>query len=511
MSRLERREQEAAEKKSRKSFFKKNEDTKEAMDSDMKEAKPNIFKRFKNWFSGLKRWKKILLIALVTLLVVAVIAAGAVYYYFSSIFEEVHEETPADYDLSLTAVDGYYNILLLGVDTRDMENLKTRSDAMMIVSINEETSDVKILSVYRDTYLKLGTTPTYDKATHACIYGGPEMTMATLNQAMDLNLSNYVVVNFKAVADLVDAVGGIEVDVQDYEIQQLNKYTRQTAKNIGRKKYQKVKKAGLQTLDGCQAVSYSRIRKGVGDDFKRTERMRTVVSLTMDKMKTMSFKDLKDIVKMMTPQVQTNLSKKNILGLAIRLPQYNIIDTTGWPYTVSTGQINKRSMVFPNTLVSNVIRLHKEFFGQEDYTPSASVTSISAEIIRRIEEARKNDELENEKDVDTQKPQNPTDTVIPEDGEGGENDTGTGDGGNTGGTEGGNTGGDNTGGGNTGGDTGTGDGGSTGGTEDGGSTGDGNTGGSEGSGGGDNTGGEGTGSGEGTGGAAGSTVSDEAA
>ena len=215
----------------------------------------------------------------------------------------------------------------------------------------------------------------------------------------------------------------------------------------------------MQTLDGCQAVSYSRIRKGVGDDFKRTERMRTVVSLTMEKMKTMSFKDLKGIVKMMNPQVQTNLSKNNILGLAIRLPQYNIVDTTGWPYTVSTGQINKRSYVFPNSLVSNVIRLHKEFFGQEDYTPSSKVQSISAEIIRRIEEARKKAELENEQEVDPNTPVNPDTPLIPEDGTEGDN-PGSNEGGDTGneggdtGNEGGNTGneGGNDGSGDTGGD-----------------------------------------------------------
>ena len=442
-----------------------------------KEKKPGIFARFKNWFKGLSKGKRIALIAVTSIVVLVLIALGVAYWYFTTIFDDIHEETPDDYDLSLTAVDGYYNILLMGVDTRDMDNLKTRSDAMMVVSINEETSDVKILSVYRDTYLKLGNTSTYDKTTHACVYGGPEMTMTTLNQALDLNISNYVVVNFKAVADLVDAVGGIEVDVQQYEIQQLNKYTKETANNIGRKKYQLVESAGVQTLDGCQAVSYSRIRKGVGDDFKRTERMRTVVSLTMEKMKTMSFKDLKGIVKMMTPQVQTNLSKNNILGLAIRLPQYNIVDTTGWPYTVSTGQINKRSYVFPNSLVSNVIRLHKEFFGQEDYTPSSKVQSISAEIIRRIEEARKKAELEKEQQVDPSTPVNPDTPLIPEDGTEGEN---------PGGNEGGNGGS-----GNEGGNEGSGDqGGSEGGNE-----GSGDQGGNSGNEGGDSSGGDGTGDG----------------
>lgn len=341
--------------------------------------------RFKEWFMAQPKWKRIAMsvaTAVVTILLILLIAA---YAFFSSIFGDIFKKTPEDYDLSLKAVDGYYNILLLGVDSRDMDNIEgTRSDAIMVVSISEDTYDVNILSVYRDTFLKMGDKSSYEKITHACMYGGPEMTMKSLNQAMDLDISNYVVVNFNAVADLVDAVGGIEVDVQDYEIQQLNKYTIETAQNIGKKDYKLVEKAGKQTLEGVQAVSYSRIRKGVGDDFKRTERMRTVLTLTMEKMKDMSFSKLTKIIKMMTPQVQTNISKGNILALAVRLPKYNIMGTTGWPYNVKGGTINGASVVIPSDLTSNVIQLHKEFFGQEDYMPSDTVVSISNAIIDKV-------------------------------------------------------------------------------------------------------------------------------
>lgn len=375
-----------------------------------KKTKGKKLARFKNWFKGLKTWKKVAFIVSIALLVIIIVGGALAYAYFSSIFDDIHKATPEDYDLSLVDVDGYYNILLLGVDSRDMDNLdNTRSDAIMMVSINKDTNEVKLLSVYRDTYMKMGDTSTYDKITHACYYDGPEMTMKTMNQAMDLNISNYVVVNFKAVADLVDAVGGIEVDVQDYEINQLNKYTIETAENIGRDDYKLVEKAGVQTLEGVQAVSYGRIRKGVGDDFKRTERMRTVISLVMDEMKEMSFKELKKIIKMMTPQVKTNLSKNDILGLAIRLPQYNITDTTGWPYNVSTGYIDGVSYVFPSNLADNVIKLHKEFFGREDYMISATVSSISSTIAQRIEAARQSNQL---KDEETEiKPNKPQESV----------------------------------------------------------------------------------------------------
>ena len=253
------------------------------------EKKAKEKKTFKQWICGLKTWQKITL-AVATVLVLALLILGIVAYgYLNSIVDEMHEPTPENYDLSLVDVDGYINILLLGVDSRDMSNLKgTRSDMIMIASINKDTNDVKLTSVYRDTYLKLGDTSTYDKITHACVYGGPEMTMKSLNQAMDLNITNYAIVNFKAVADLVDAVGGITVDVQQAEIYQLNKYTKETAKNIGRKNYNLVSEPGVQTLEGVQAVSYGRIRKGVGDDFKRTERMRIVVSKVFEKAKAFS-------------------------------------------------------------------------------------------------------------------------------------------------------------------------------------------------------------------------------
>ena len=413
----------------------------------IKEAIKAKWNQFKEWFKQQERWKQIAIMvgtSIVTLLLIIVIV---VFGIFSSIFGDIFKASPDDYDLSLTAVDGYYNILLLGVDSRDMKDLEgTRSDAIMVVSISEDTSDVKILSVYRDTYLKMGETSTYDKITHSCVYGGPEMTMKSLNQALDLNISNYVVVNFKAVADLVDAVGGIEVNVEDYEIEQLNKYTIETANNIGCKNYKLVKKAGVQTLEGCQAVSYSRIRKGVGDDFKRTERMRTVVSLTMEKMKDMSFRDLRKMVKLLTPQVQTNISMRNVLALAIRLPQYNIIGTEGWPYHVTTGFVGGVSYVFPSDLADNTISMHQKFFGQTDYEPSSKVYEISNQIIADIQAERDSGALEGEEDlnVDTSHT-TPPPVTTPDSGTSSSGDEGSGNSGDSG-----NTGSDNEGSGDTG-------------------------------------------------------------
>lgn len=434
MSRVERKKQVSDTEKraieEQKAAIKARREAKKAKknenENSLKSKISNKWNQFKTWFRGQDRWKQVLMIAGTTIITLLLILVIVVFGIFNSIFGDIFKSTPDDYDLSLKAVDGYYNILLLGVDSRDMNNLEgTRSDAIMVVSINEETSDVKILSVYRDTYLKMGDTSTYDKITHSCVYGGPEMVMKSLNQALDIDISNYVVVNFKAVADLVDAVGGIEVDVQEYEIEQLNKFTIETANNIGCKKYKLVSEPGVQTLEGCQAVSYSRIRKGVGDDFKRTERMRTVVTLTMEKMKDMSFKDLRKIVKLLTPQVQTNISKGNILGLAIRLPQYNIIGTEGWPYNVTTGFVKGVSYVFPADMAANTIKMHQNFFGQEDYAPSSKVYEISNKIAADLKAERDSGSLEGEENQEIDTSHTTPPPVTPNGGEGsGNQDTG---------------------------------------------------------------------------------------
>lgn len=361
----------------------------------------NIFSKFRDWFKQRKKWQKGLLIG-GTVLLIVVIGLGS--FIFSKL-DMMNRVEINDGKLSCVDVDGYINILLLGVDTRDMSNVEgAGADAIMILSIKEDTGDVKLMSVYRDTYLKMGDEEYYDKITNANRVGGPELMMKTLNQAMDLNISKFAVVNFKSVADLVDAVGGITVDIQDYEIEQLNKYTKQTAKNIGKENYQLVKEPGTQTIEGVQAVSYGRIRKGVGDDYKRTERMRIVITKVFEKVKTMSVGELNNILNLMMPQVQTNLSNNDIFVLAARLMNFNIQSGAGWPYDVTSGLVDGVSYVFPDDLYSNTKELHQKMFGQEDYEPTDLVLTMSNQIINDIsssaEETKKIDtrtEEENEK------------------------------------------------------------------------------------------------------------------
>ena len=255
-------------------------------------------------------------------------------------------------ELSCVDVNGYVNILLLGVDSRNMDDIQgTGADAIMILSLKEETGEVTLTSIYRDTYLKMADSDNCYKITDINRIAGPEGLIKTMNEAMDLNISKYVVVNFKAVADLVDAVDGITVNVEDYEIEQLNKYTRQTANNIGKKDYQTVSAAGEQTLEGVQAVSYGRIRKGVGDDFKRTERMRTVLNLVLEKLQLNSLSQLNKIMNAVLPNVQTNMGMSDMLILASKVKDFHITKGDGWPYTVTTGYLGEVSYVFADNIL----------------------------------------------------------------------------------------------------------------------------------------------------------------
>ena len=358
------------------------------------------FKKFGRWFCKREKWQKALIIVVAVLLVLALGIGG----FALSKMSKLNRVSLNERELGCVDVNGYINILLLGVDTRDMNHVEgAGADAIMILSIKEDTGEVKLMSVYRDTYVKMGDDDYYDKITNANRIGGPQLMIQSLNQAMDLNISKFVVVNFKVVADLVDAVGGITLNIEDYEIEQLNKYTIQTANNIGKEDYKLVEAAGEQTLEGVQAVSYGRIRKGVGDDYKRTERMRIVLSAVFEKLKVMKVSELNKMLDVMLPQVQTNLSMNDMLGLAGRLMDFNISSGAGWPYHVRGGSINGISYVFPNDLLTNTVELHEKMFGQEDYQATETVINMSNTIISNINASAKNVKDIKTKDDDEKK------------------------------------------------------------------------------------------------------------
>lgn len=278
----------------------------------------------------------------------------------------------------------YTNIALFGLDSREGElDGGVQSDCIMIASINNETNDVKLVSIYRDTLLQQAD-GTYEKANSAYNRGGPEEAISLLNRNFDLDIQNYVSVNFNALVDVIDSLGGIELDMTQEEAFYSNGYAFETAQVVGQEMKPIKEEAGTQLLDGVHAVGYARIRYTDGNDFKRTERQRVVLQKVAEKAKKANLLTLNEIVDKVFPQISTNLTLKDMMGFAANIMDYNIVQTGGFPYQVTTDESVREhdgSYVVPIGLRSNVEQLHRELFGEEAYVPSEKVQQINDEII----------------------------------------------------------------------------------------------------------------------------------
>ena len=278
----------------------------------------------------------------------------------------------------------YTNIACFGLDSRNGElEGGVQSASIMIVSINNETNDVTMTSVYRDTLLQQAD-GSYEKANSAYNRGGPEAAISLLNRNFDLDIRNYVSVNFSALVDVIDALGGLEIDMTEEEAFYCNGYAFETAQVVG-KDMQKIDEvAGTQLLDGVHAVGYARIRYSEGNDFKRTARQREVLQKTVDKAKKANLLTLNKIVDKVFPQISTSLSITDMLGFAANILNYNIVGTTGFPYAVTTSEDVRNhtgSYVVPIDFVGNVSQLHQNIFAEEWYEPSIKVKQIHDDII----------------------------------------------------------------------------------------------------------------------------------
>lgn len=327
---------------------------------------------------------------ILVILIILILAAGAAGYSF--INGKLGKMVQENIDIQAVGIDeevsqnlkGYRNIALLGIDSRaDDYSLGNRSDCIIIASLNENTNEVKLISVYRDTfvYVQENGTKKLDKITHAYSYGGAQNALKSLNEALDLNITEYVTVNFDAVIAAVDSLGGITINIDSDEIGYLNTYIDATSSSSGIASSH-INSAGKHKLDGVQAVAYSRIRYTSGGDYKRAERMRTVVIAMIDKAKTLSLTQLNNFADVILPRISTNLSSVDILSLVPRLTSIKMSDSLGWPYETK-GITLDRWYGVPVTLEENVERLHKEAFGQEDYEVSDTVKEMSKAIINR--------------------------------------------------------------------------------------------------------------------------------
>lgn len=282
-------------------------------------------------------------------------------------------------DLNL---EDYTNIALFGLDAREGEESGIRSDAIIIASIDNKNKTIRLASVYRDTFL-MQRDGSYFKANDAYAAGGPEEAVEMLNKNLDLNISDYGSVNFKALADVIDLVGGLKIKMTPEEIIHMNNYCVETSEVTGLS-YEPIEPvAGTYKLNGVQAVSYSRIRYTAGGDFKRSERQRIVLTKIADKVKKAGIFKLNKIIDKVLPEVTTSFDMSEILKMAEYMITYDMGETQGFPKEVATPDSipgYKGSFVVPVNLEYNVKVLHKFLFPNETYKPSETVASISDEI-----------------------------------------------------------------------------------------------------------------------------------
>jgi len=316
---------------------------------------------------GLKTFGIIILI----LLIILALIVGGTFLFISNKLGKMQKIDLNEDDLNVSSqveqnLADYRNIAIFGIDSReDTYSRGNRSDCIIIASINNKTKEVKLVSVYRDTYVQIEGHG-LDKITHAYSFGEAPLAIKTLNTNLDLNVKEFVTVNFDSVKEIIDNIGGISMQITDEEVSHIPGIT----------------KAGTYNLTGEQALAYARIRHATGGDYKRTERMRDVLTAVANKVKTFNISQLNTFVDKTLPRVYTNITANDIFSLLPSVTSYKITDSIGWPYETK-GITMDRWYGIPITLESNVIQLHNKVFDEQDYTPSETIKKISNDIVAK--------------------------------------------------------------------------------------------------------------------------------
>lgn len=278
--------------------------------------------------------------------------------------------------------EGYTTVALFGGDSREGQlGAGTHADTIIIASIDNKTKEIRLVSIYRDTFLKQKDDK-YNKANSAYFRGGPEEAISMLNENLDLDIEDYVTVDFKALVDTIDLMGGIEIDIQEEEVQYMNEFLQETADVAGTEAIF-IEHAGEQKLDGAQAVTYARIRSTAGGDYKRTERQRLVIEKIFEKAVKTKISTINKIIDKVFEQVSTSFSLKEALGLAAGVADYQLGETAGFPFEKQDDVRYKNcgSVVVAQGLAENVQELHTFLYPNEEEKPvSDTVQQISDDI-----------------------------------------------------------------------------------------------------------------------------------
>ncbi|KAB0576863.1 LytR family transcriptional attenuator [Fusobacterium naviforme] len=338
------------------------------------------------------RVRRIILLAVLELFVLAGIFA---YRYVLKQYSKIQRlefaaENVENTELSsedIKKMKGYWNIAAFGVDSRDSSvGRGNNSDVIMIVSINRENGEIRIASVFRDSYLSLAN-GSYSKINAAYAIGGPELAVKALNQNLDLNITDYITFNWKAVATGVNILGGVDVDISNAEFKYINSYITETVKGTGIGSVQ-LKSPGMNHLDGIQAVAYARLRY-MDNDYTRTERQRKIIQLCVEKAKHADAQTLSDLAGNMLSMVATSLKWDDGMNLAVNVTKYSIAGTLGFPMDRREVNMGKKgACVLPHTLESNVKQLHTFLFADQEYAVSGRVREIDNRIASDREKYR---------------------------------------------------------------------------------------------------------------------------
>ncbi len=290
--------------------------------------------------------------------------------------EELDDET-------VEILKGYEDVALFGVDNYFNGHADSgNSDVIMIASINNDTKEVKLVSVYRDTFLDTDigrdSSPNFHKANRAFALGGAAQSTSMLNASLDLDIQHYITVDFKVVTDVVNMLGGVEIDVDSAELQYINHHIDTTAAATGDTPVH-LTTTGLQTLNGTQATAYARIRSTAGSDFARAQRQREVINQIVKKAKQSDLATINEIINQVFPEISTNYTNMDIIRLAASMFSYELVDSTGFPFSKYPASLggSKGDVVIAADLESNVKALHRYLYGDTDYVPSSTVTNYS--------------------------------------------------------------------------------------------------------------------------------------
>lgn len=300
-------------------------------------------------------------------------------------------------------LSGYTNIALFGVDKRaEDEGAYGNSDTAIVASINNDTKEVRLVSLYRDTYMRVDEDEygngIYNKCNSAYLRGGPMQAVNMMNTNMDLDIENYVAVDFSAMATVVDCLGGLDIPMSYEEIEHMNNHCVETSQQTGMD-YTPIEKPdpapedqsqilGTYHLNGVQVTAYCRIRQTASGDQGRTERQRLVLDLLAEKAKSAGLTTLNDIVDQVFPLIQTNFSKSQLIRLGTSILTYSMGENSGFPVDYVMGgdltvPVTGLDCIIPTTLETNVKYLHEFLFSDEDYQPSETVTIRSDFVVDR--------------------------------------------------------------------------------------------------------------------------------